>query len=126
MPTHEFDDADYINLGTFRKTGARVDTPVWFAEQDGAFFVLSNNQAGKVKRLRNGARCQIAPCTLLGTVTGNWHDTEATILDNEQDALTAYHTQKQKYGWQMHLLDTGARIGGRIDQRAFLRITKPA
>ncbi|MCC7515849.1 MAG: PPOX class F420-dependent oxidoreductase [Pseudomonadales bacterium] len=126
MPTNEFDEADYINLGTFRKTGARVDTPVWFAEQDNAFFVLSNNQAGKVKRLRNGQRCQIAPCTLFGTVTGQWYDAEASILDDEEAIKTAYDALKQKYGWQMHLLDTGARIGGRIDQRTFLRITKPA
>ncbi|MCC7245880.1 MAG: hypothetical protein IT269_09385, partial [Saprospiraceae bacterium] len=50
-----FNTAQYLNLGTFRKTGARVETPVWFAEDNGYFYVLSNNQAGKIKRLKNSS-----------------------------------------------------------------------
>ena len=55
----QFEHAQYINLGTFRKTGVRVDTPVWFAECHEFFYVLSNNQAGKVKRIIHSDRRRI-------------------------------------------------------------------
>lgn len=120
-----FEKAQYLNLGTFRKTGVRVDTPVWFAEDGESFFVLSNNQAGKVKRLRNSQRCQIAPCTMLGKPTGEWHDSKAFLLDDDADIRQAHQALKRKYGWQMLMLDSGAWIGGRIRQRTFIRIEKP-
>ena len=80
--TTDFDDALYLNLCTFRKNGVRVDTPIWFAEEGHFFYALSNNQAGKVKRLNNESRCQIAPCTMLGKVTGHWHDGWVEKLTN--------------------------------------------
>jgi PPOX class probable F420-dependent enzyme len=125
MATNEFKQADYLNLGTFRKNGVRVDTPVWFAEQDCYFYVLSNNQAGKVKRLRNSSRCQITPCTMLGSPTGTWHESEAIVLSKEADMQMAHSIIRKKYGWQMQLLDAGAKMGGRFDQRAFIQIRIP-
>lgn len=123
--TSAFDNAQYLNLGTFRKTGIRVDTPVWFAEENGYFYLLSNNQAGKVKRLKNSGRCQIAPCTMTGKLTGEWHDSEATILDTDSDIQQAHQALLNKYGWQMRMLDAGAWIGGKIRQRNFIRVNKP-
>ncbi len=120
-----FNTAQYLNLGTFRKTGARVETPVWFAEDNGYFYVLSNNQAGKIKRLKNSSRCQIAPCTMIGKLTGDWYDSDAIILSQTQDIQHAHQALLNKYGWQMRMLDAGARVGGKISQRNFLRITKP-
>lgn len=119
------DNSQYLNFGTFRKTGIRVDTPVWFAGEGDSYFVLSNNQAGKVKRLRNSSRCQIAPCTMLGKPTGNWQDSHAFILDGEEEIRIAHQALKKKYGWQMLMLDSGAWLGGRIKQRTFIRIEKP-
>ena len=120
-----FETAKYLTLGTFRKTGARVDTPVWFAEDNGFFYVLSNNQAGKVKRIRNGANCQIAPCTVLGSPTGEWQDSTALIIDDLNEIQRAHKALKKKYGFQMLLLDGGARLGGKINQRSFIKIRKP-
>lgn len=117
--------AQYINFATFRKTGVRVDTPVWFADDGKFFYVLSNNQAGKVKRLRNSSRCQIAPCTLTGSVTGDRHDSHAFLVEDTSEEKHAHQTLKKKYGWQMLMLDSGAWIGGRIRQRTFIRINKP-
>ncbi len=121
----DFDGAQYLVIGTFRKSGVRVDTPVWFAEDGDSLFVVSNNQAGKVKRLRNSPRCQIAPCTMLGKPTGPWHDSEAWLLQDEQEIKRAHRALKRKYGWQMLMLDTGAWIGGRIRQRSYIRIRRP-
>ena len=120
-----FESVQYLTLGTFRKTGVRVDTPVWFAEHAGSFYVLSNNQAGKIKRLRNNSRCQIATCTFSGRPTGPWHDTEAFLVSNAAEAQQAHRSLQRKYGWQMRLLDGGAWLGGRIKQRTYISIRKP-
>lgn len=125
MTEGQFDNAQYLNLGTFRKNGCRVETPVWFAEQDGCFFVLSNNQAGKVKRLRNSARCEITPCTMTGTPTGSWQASEAWLIEDAREIQLAHQALVNKYGWQMRMLDAGAWLGGRIRQRSFIRIRKP-
>lgn len=119
------DNARYLNLGTFRKTGVRVDTPVWFAPDDDKLFVLSNNAAGKVKRLRNSPRCMIAPCTMLGNPTGEWMESRAYLVEDDDGIRRAYTALKRKYGWQMLLLDSGAWLGGRIRQRTFICIEKP-
>lgn len=124
MPSH-FTRAQYLNLATFRKTGVRVDTPVWFAEEGDYLYVLSNNQAGKVKRLKNSSRCQIATCTMTGKLTGDWQDSDAIILENDADIQRAHRALQDKYGWQMRMLDAGARISGKIHQRSFLRIQSP-
>jgi PPOX class probable F420-dependent enzyme len=121
----QFEHAQYINLGTFRKTGVRVDTPVWFAESHDYFYVLSNNQAGKVKRIRNSGRCKIAPCTMLGKPIGEWQDSNAELIDRSDEQKQAHKALKKKYGWQMLMLDGGAWIGGRINQRTFIKIKKP-
>lgn len=120
-----FETAKYLTLGTFRKTGVRVDTPVWFAEESGFFYVLSNNQAGKVKRIKNGSHCQIAPCTVLGSPTDEWQDSTAFIIDDNDEIQLAHNALKNKYGFQMLLLDGGAWLGGKIKQRSFIKISKP-
>jgi PPOX class probable F420-dependent enzyme len=117
--------AEYLNLGTFRKTGARVDTPVWFAENAGILYVLSNSDAGKIKRLRNSSRCQIATCTFVGTPTGPWQESEAVLLSDPEEIGLAYNSLRLKYGWQMLLLDTGAWIGRRLNKRTYIKIWKP-
>jgi PPOX class probable F420-dependent enzyme len=60
----------YIDLVTYRKTGVPVHTPVWFAEKDGALYVMSRSDSGKVKRIRNDPRVEVAPSTIRGKRTG--------------------------------------------------------
>jgi len=123
MPTDQaFQCAQYLKLGTFRKSGLRVDTPVWFAAHENLLYVFSNQDAGKVKRLKNNAHCMIAPCTFLGTPTGPWQEATAHLLTSTEEINAAHRALKQKYGWQMSVLDVGARLGGRINQRSFIRI----
>ena len=60
----------YISLATFRKNGTPVYTPVWFGEENGHLYVMTNSKTGKVKRLRNNPRVKIAPSTIRGKITG--------------------------------------------------------
>ena len=70
--TDQFHNKKYLNLETYRKNGAPVLTPMWFAEQDGQFYVYSVAEVGKVKRIRNNARVRVAPCGVRGNIEGEW------------------------------------------------------
>jgi PPOX class probable F420-dependent enzyme len=50
----------FMNLITQRKSGADVATPVWFAQDDNRLYVMTDRTAGKVKRIRNNPRVQVA------------------------------------------------------------------
>lgn len=115
-------DAQYINLGTFRKDGRCVETPVWFAQADGVLYGLTNNQSGKVKRLRNNTQCRVAPCTFSGSVTGDWQNATALLLDSKAAIKSAHKALRKKYGWQMLALDCGSALGGKIKQRSYIQI----
>jgi PPOX class probable F420-dependent enzyme len=86
----------YISLATFRKTGVPVYTPVWFAEQDGKIYVMTNEKLAKVKRIRNNPKVKIAPCTIRGKITGPEFPATARILPAE-DSARPRRAIKDKY-----------------------------
>ena len=116
------DTARYLSLETFRKSGAGVATPVWFAPHRKALYVFSAGDAGKVKRLRNSPRARVAPCDVRGKILGDWVDAQAFLVDDPTEINAAHQALIERYGWQMRLLDCGAKIGGRYHKRAFIRI----
>ncbi len=120
--TAELNYAAYVSLATFRKSGAEVATPVWAAHDDGEFFIFSAGDAGKVKRLRNSPRARLAVCDLRGRVLGDYHEATAEILEHPGDKRRALRLLRRKYGWQMSLADLGARLTGRFDKRAYIRV----
>jgi len=76
----------YISLATFRKNGAAVYTPIWFAEYDDKLYFMTNSKLGKVKRLRNNPQVKIAPCTIRGKITGPEFPGMARIMRPEESA----------------------------------------
>ena len=112
----------YISFATRKKSGAWVATPVWFAPDKGSYYVFSAGGAGKVKRLRNFSASRIAACTLRGTLTGEWQDTRAVLLDKPDEMDTALRALRRKYGWQMLLGDFFSRLTGKMGRRAYIRI----
>ena len=98
----QFAHQQYLNLESFKRDGTPVRTPLWFAEEEGVFYIYTLANAWKVKRIRRNPRVRIAPCTMRGNVTGQWVEAEATIVDAE----TAEHGHArllQKYGWKKRL-----------------------
>ena len=75
----------YVSLETYRRSGAAVRTPVWFAEAGGALYVYSLANAGKVKRIRANPGVRVAPCDLLGNLKGEWMEAEAHVVDGEEE-----------------------------------------
>ncbi len=76
----------YISLATFRKSGAKVATPVWFGEDDDRLYVMTRSDMGKTKRIRNNPKVTVAPCTMRGEVTGPEFPALARILPPEDHA----------------------------------------
>ena len=74
----------YVDLVTFRKTGVGVHTPVWFAEGDGRLYVFSNPKAGKVERIRNNPRVEIAPSTMRGKPLGPYVGATARMAADQE------------------------------------------
>ncbi len=117
------DRARYISLATFRRSGAAVETPVWFAARDGRLYVFSAADAGKVKRLRNDPRIRVAVCDVRGRVRGDWRDGSARRIDDAARIDVAYDALLRKYGWQMRATNWMSRLSGRIHRRAVLELT---
>jgi PPOX class probable F420-dependent enzyme len=112
----------YMSLATFRRSGAEVATPVWFAAADGRLYVFTGGQSGKVKRLRHTSRARVAPSDARGRVLGAWRDASALIVTEPRSIESAHAALRTKYGWQMRVGDLFSRLTGRIDQRAWLEI----
>ena len=89
-------DQKYISLTTFRKNGIGVATPVWFGEQDDRLYVMTRNNMGKTKRIRNNPQVKVAPCTIRGKVTGPEFGGTARLLPPE-DWPRARKTITRKY-----------------------------
>jgi uncharacterized protein len=73
----------YIDLVTFRKTGVGVHTPVWFAEAEGYLYIFTNPNAGKMKRIRNNPRVEVAPSTIRGRPLGPHVPATARIASDQ-------------------------------------------
>jgi len=91
----------YISLISFRKSGVGVPTPVWFGERDGKLYVMSRDDSGKYKRIRNNSNVRIAPCNIRGKVTGPEFKAEGRILPREAWP-DARKTLAKKY-WLMRI-----------------------
>jgi PPOX class probable F420-dependent enzyme len=92
----QFAGKKYLNLETYRKSGAAVRTPLWFAEEEGVLYVYSEAGAGKVKRIRNDPRVRVVPSDLRGNPQGEWVEARAEILDAE-GAARGHQLLRQKY-----------------------------
>ena len=125
MKDTKFSDLDreaYISLATFRRDGRAVKTPVWFARRGERLYVFTENDAGKVKRLRNGPRAQVAACNVRGGLRGDWIEARGRVVADAKTERDAYAALHAKYGWQMKMVDFWSRLAGRIDSRAIVEI----
>ena len=107
----------YISLGTFRKNGAKVATPVWFGEDSDKLYVMTLSDMGKTKRIRNNPQVTVAACTIRGKVKGPEIAALAHILPLEEHAR-ARQTINRKY-WMARLSSPFSRAD------TFLEISFP-
>ena len=94
----EIKSKKYISLETYRKNGQPVRSPVWFVIENNLLYVITRNQTGKVKRLKNNLQVKFALCTMKGKITGEWISGTAKILDGKQ-TKEAVKMRDKKYGF---------------------------
>jgi uncharacterized protein len=101
-----FQKHKYINLETYRKSGAGVQTPVWFAQDGAVLYVWTGAASGKVKRIRRSGQVKVAPSDMRGGLLGDWVSGAAEIAP---PGTTAYQRGKQlvdrKYGLMKRMFD---------------------
>jgi PPOX class probable F420-dependent enzyme len=117
------DKAKYVNLETFKRDGQGVKTPVWAAPLHGKLIVMSAGDAFKVKRLRRDPHARVAACDVRGNVRGPWMEATGRVLETEEERERAHGALRKKYGWAMGMTDLFARLGKRLETRAYLEIT---
>ena len=126
MTPNELARERYVNLVTFRKSGAEVKTPIWFAsdpQDPRRLWMYTNGTSWKVKRIRRSPRARVAACNARGKVHGPWLDATARIASDERGIARAFDLLVAKYGWQARLLLVGARLGNTWKDRTILEVT---
>jgi len=101
----------YISLETYRKNNQPVKTPVWFVIKDNLVYVVTREQTGKVKRLRNNLQVKFALCTMRGKVTGELISGTAKIL-SEQETKEAVKIRDKKYGFMAKIAKFASKNKG--------------
>ena len=119
---HNFANEKTVDLVTYRKNGQAGSTPVWCAAVGTTLYAFSNGAAGKVKRLRNGSRAQLAPCTNAGKPTGEYIDAQAFLVSNTTERERALAAFPGKYGLVFHVLSFFGRLSGRRRNWVVIRI----
>ncbi len=93
----EIESEKCISLETYRKNNEPVKTPVWFVIKNDLSYVVTRDQTGKVKRLRNNQQVKIATCNFKGKIKGQWISGTAKIL-TEEETKDAVKWREKKYG----------------------------
>jgi uncharacterized protein len=112
MKAMELSQQQYINLETFRKSGAGVKTPVWFVVDGESVFVRTVASSGKVKRIRNFSNVNIAPCKSDGALLGEWAPAQAREVRDEQIERKVDQMLDKKYGLLKKMFSLTSSIRG--------------
>ena len=111
MRIEPLDDAEYLLVTTYRRDGTQVPTPVWFAGTNGRFVFVTAEASGKVRRIRNSSRVEVAVCDRKGVVLPGSARLAATarVLD-DLDIEPAVSALRKKYGMKLKAFETGQQL----------------
>ena len=92
----QFGGQSYISVETFKKNGEGVKTPVWFVLHKNAFYLYTEADSWKVRRIRNNPRVRVAVCNIRGAIKGLWLDASASLVEGDE-RLAADKLLDRKY-----------------------------
>jgi PPOX class probable F420-dependent enzyme len=87
----------YISLETYRKNNQAVKTPVWFVIKNDSIIIVTRDQTGKIKRLRNNQKVKIATCSIKGKTSMSMIPGTAQIL-TDKETSEVVKLRDKKYG----------------------------
>jgi PPOX class probable F420-dependent enzyme len=122
------DDAEYVNLRSYRRDGSAADTPVWAAACEGKLVVFTLRESYKVKRIARNPRVQVARCDVRGGLRGPWLDAQARLVTDPVEEKRAYAALDAKYGLKMRVGTVLSTLVGRAKRRVVIEValTEPA
>ena len=94
----QFSKKKYLNLETFRRSGESMRTPVWFVQDGEIYYVQTMANSGKVKRICNNCKVNIAPCKMDGKLNGPWVPAQARPVTDPAINTRVDRLLDQKYG----------------------------
>jgi len=77
---------------------------MWFTEHNGALYIYSFANGGKVKRIRSNTNVRVVSSDRRGKPKGEWVDAKAQIL-NERGAELGHQLLNKKYRWMKRIGD---------------------
>jgi hypothetical protein len=117
LATHQ-----YINLITFRNSGATIATTVWFVHDHHTLYVRTGYNAGKVKRIYRNSHVIVEPCNRKDIALDPQIPAHARICAPVEHAR--FNTLlNQKYGVMKRFIDVMARLRSGINEYDFIEIT---
>lgn len=128
-------DEKYLSLVTYRRNGEPVATAVWVARVGDELGVITDEHAGKVKRIRNNPKVTLTPCDVKGKPLPGATPTEATArLVWGEDAVRVDRAIRKKYRMSYYAISMSwvlpafwARLRGKKDtSRDFAILIKTA
>lgn len=117
----QFKNQKYINVETYRKSGAAVQTPVWFVQDGETLLVRTLAKSGKMKRVRNNSKIRVAVCNMSGGLLGEWQNAHAEIVQDPAVDDLVNRLLRKKYGVIKRILDW--REKSRDTQSGIMKIT---
>ena len=101
---------NYVNIETYRKSGAAVATPTWFFKEGETLLVITGAVSGKVKRIRNNPQVRVAPCKYNGTLVGQWVKGSVELVSAAEESKRIDALLRKKYGLMKALFDFFGRF----------------
>ncbi|MFE0171179.1 PPOX class F420-dependent oxidoreductase [Streptomyces sp. NPDC059002] len=112
----------YLLVGSYRKDGTLVSSPVWVVRDGDALGVWTPAESWKVKRIRRRADVLVGPCDVRGRPTGEQVPATAEICP--PDVTARYRTLiTRKYHVIGFFTLLGSRIRRGLDGTVGIRIT---
>jgi len=123
---HALASAKYVQLTTFRRSGAAVPTPVWFApslDDPGLFAVITVDDTGKTKRLAHNPRVELRACDVRGRVDGAAPTFTGTarVVRGATEIASVRRAVVAKYGFPARFSDLADSLGSRVGLRRAAR-----
>ena len=117
----ELADEKYISLTTFRKSGEPVRTAVWFANLGNDYCIVTETDAGKVKRIRGNQQIEVQICDRKGGVkpdTPTFAGTARLVTGDE--AIAVRKVIGRRYGIRYRLFAIYLTVSGLFKKRVDL------
>jgi len=80
-------------------------------------YVITQDNSGKVKRLRHTSEVLVAPCDMRGNITGTQVPATAELLD-EEGTTAVRQLIDRRYGFMARIIEIGGTLQSLIRRRS--------